>query len=339
MNRAITIIVILLVMLLVGYLIAGFLGPQGFKMERSIEIKAPRAAIYRNISDYNNWMKWSPWAGIDSACKYDYYGSQEQIGAGYKWKGNDKAGEGDMHTTDMIQNSSLSSKLTFLKPWPGEAMATFRLEDDSSGMTKVIWGFSQSYSFGQRPMMLFMNMEKMLGPDYERGLAKLKEVSEKEAASMGIKVIETTWAAHTYLASRAVVDMKDLGKVFMDKMPKTGQYVQKNKLSMDGPPSGLYFTWDTAAGRTDLAVAVPVKDAVAASGGYTIIRVERSNALLVDYYGPYDHMTDAHNAIQKYARDKGMKLKTPVIEEYIGDPGVEKDPSKVLTKVYYLIEG
>ena len=58
---------------------------------------------------------------------------------------------------------------------------------------------------------------------------------------------------------------------------------------------------------------------------------------MVDFYGPYDKLKAAHDAIAQYAKDKGLKLKSPAIEEYIGDPGVEKDPNKVLTRVYYLI--
>ncbi len=338
MKKILTGIVIVAVILLVTFLLAGFLGPHGFTMSRSIVIKAPKAVVFKNISDYNNWMKWSPWADLDSNCKYEYYGTQGQIGAGFKWKGNDKAGQGDMNTTAMNENDSLISKLTFIKPYPAEAVAGFKLEDADGG-TKLTWSFSQSYTFSQRPMMLFMNMEKMLGPDYEKGLAKMKEVSEKQASSQpAYEVKEIIWAAHTYLADRAVVAMKDLGKVFMEKMPKAfTNIIQKNKLAMEGAPTGLYFTWDTAKGETDMAVAMVVKNAIKVYG-YTTVILDRSRALMVDYYGPYDNMKGAHDAIHQYAASKGLKLKSPAIEEYVGDPGVEKDPNKVLTKVYYLIQ-
>jgi effector-binding domain-containing protein/type III secretory pathway component EscS len=339
MNKTITIILGIIVVFVIVFVIAAFLGPQGFKMERSIVINAPRETIYKNISDYRNWIKWSPWAHLDSNAKYDYYGTQRQIGAGYRWKGNADAGEGDMHTVAMDQNSNLLSKLTFLKPLAIEAMTSFTLTDTGTGATKLTWGFSQEFGFFHRPMMLVLNMEKVLGPDYEKGLANLKSLSERMAADQpAYKVREIDWAAHTYVADRAMIDMEDLGKIFMDKMPKVFAYVQKNKLQMDGAPSGLYFTWDVPAGKTDMAVAIPVKDASKVSGSYTAVTVAASGALMVDYYGPYDKMKAAHDAIQKYAADKGLKLKSPVIEEYIGDPGVEKDPNKVLTRIYYLID-
>jgi len=339
MRKILTGIVILALVLLAAFLLGGLWGPKDFKMQRSVDINAPRALVYKNISDYTRWTKWSPWAGIDSNCKYDYYGTQGQVGAGYKWKGNSKVGEGDMHTTDMTENISLTSQLTFIKPWASVAIAGFKLEDGPNGTTSVTWTFSQAYSFSQRPMMLLVNMEKMLSPDYERGLANLKAVSEKQAINQPkMEVKEVTWAARTYLASRAEVKIKDLGAVFQDKMPKTFIYAKKNKFQLEEPPTGLYFTWDTSTGTTDLAIAVPAKDAYRASGGYTAITVGHSRALEVDYYGPYDKMKAAHDAIHQYARDKGLQLKYPNIEEYVGDPGEEKDPNKVLTKVYYLIQ-
>jgi effector-binding domain-containing protein len=339
MKKLLTGVVIVAIVLLVVFLIAGFLGPKGFKMERSIDINAPRAVVYKNISDYKNWMKWSPWVKLDSNCVYDYYGSQKQVGAGFKWKGNAKAGEGDMHTLDMTENDSLTSQLTFIKPWSAEAIEGFKLVDGANGSTKLTWTFNQEFSFMKRPFMLFMNMEKMLGPDYENGLANLKAISEKEAINKpAMEVKEVIWAARNYVADRVVTKINDLSNAFMDRMPKAFAYAQKNNMVVDGAAAGIYYTWDTTSGTTDLAIAIPVKDASKASGSYSDITIDRSRALLVDYYGPYDKMKPAHDAIHQYAKDKGLKLKFPNIEEYVGDPGAEKDPNKVLTKIYYLIQ-
>lgn len=340
MKKILTVIAVLAVVLLVAFLIGGFLGPQSFKMERSIEIKAPKTAVFLNISDYRNWKKWSPWAEIDSNCKYEYYGIQGDTGAGYKWKGNDKVGEGDMHTIEMSDNSSLTSQLTFVKPFPSMALAGFKLESLPDGSTKVTWSFSQNYSFSQRPFMLLMNMEKMLGADYEKGLAKLKAACEKEASTQSRpEVKEVTWEAHTYWADRSVIDIKDVAQVFQTKMPKTFVYMQQHKIKPGEPASALFYTWDTAAGKSDLAIAIPLKGDAKAADGYSVITIARSKALVVDFYGPYDKTGIAHDALKKYIAEKGLKAKMPAIEEYITDPSTEKDPNKVLTKVYYLIEG
>lgn len=339
MKKILTVIILISVALFVVFVLAGVFGPKYIKIERSVDINAPRSVIFKEIADFRNWKKWSPWVDIDTNCKYEYYGTQGQVGAGYKWKGNDKAGEGDMHTTEMSENRSLTAPITFVKPMSGNAIAGFKLDDAENGATKVTWSFSQSYAFSQRPFMLLINLGKMIGSDYEKGLAKLKEVCENSVSAMaGLEVKEIVWPAHTYLADRSTIDIKNVEQVFQDKMPKTYEYLQQNKFQMTGPPSALFYTWDTNADSSDLAIAIPVKDASMASGDYTAITIDRSKAVMVDFYGSYDKTDLAHEAIKKYIKEKNLITKSPAIEEYVTDPATEKDPNKVLTRVYYLID-
>ena len=341
MKKILTIVGSIAALLVVAFVLVAMLGPKHTHIERSIEIKASKALIYNNISNYQNWIKWSPWANVDPACKYEYKGTQGQVGAGYEWSGNDRVGVGEMITTEMTANSKLVSHLTFKKPWTAESSATFTLEDGANGATKVTWSYDGDIAFKLRPMMLLMNMEKMLAPDYEKGLANMKAVCEHEATetpSAMLEVKETTWEAKTYVTYRKVVAMKDLSKHFQEKMPATFMYVKAQKMEAGEPVSGLYYSWDTATGKTDMAMAIPVKDASKASGEYKAVTLAKSKALVVDYYGPYEKIGAARDVIHKYMADKGLKMKSPAIEEYIGDPGAEKDPNKVLTKVYYMID-
>lgn len=339
MKKILTITFIAILALAIAFVLAALLGPHGVKMERSIEISATRAAIFKNITNYTNFNQWSPWVAMDSTTKYEYYGQQGQVGAGFKWKGNDKVGEGSMQTTEIVPDSQMVNTLTFVKPFASNANASFTLNAGANGNTKVTWAFWQSFSFAQRPFMLFMNLEKMVGADYERGLAKLKKLSESATADKeGLVVVDTTWAAHTYVAYRANVGMKELGQVFQDKMPKLFQYLKKGKFAVAEPPTGLYYSWDTTTLKTNMAIAIPVTGTPKATDGYTVLTVPASKAIAVNYYGPYEAIELAHTALKKHIADKGLKVKKPAIEEYVGDPGAEKDPAKVLTKVYYLVE-
>ena len=163
------------------YLIAGFMGPHGFSFKRSIVINAPRAVIYQKLTDYSNMTKWSPWEKYDSTMTTEIFGTQGQIGAGYKWKGNDMVGEGQMTTVGLKENEKVTIQLTFLKPIKSTPMSEWLLEDAGEGMTKATWSFDQTdIPFVFRPLMLFMNMDKTVGADYERGLANLKKLCESE---------------------------------------------------------------------------------------------------------------------------------------------------------------
>ena len=341
MKKTLTIVGSLAGVLVVAYLAAALLGPKHIHMERSVDINASKAVVFNNLSNYHNWMKWSPWAAIDPACKYEFFGTDGQVGAGYNWSGNDKVGEGSMTTTEMTANSMLAVHLTFKRPFQSEAGPTFKLEDGANGATKLTWTYDADIAFKMRPMMMVMNMEKMLGPDYEKGLASIKAICEHEgtvAPVAALEVKETAWEAKTYVTYRQKVAMKDLGKFFQEKVPATFMYANAQKMGVGEPISGLYYTWDTASGKTEVATAIVVKDASKASGEYKAVTLSKSKALVVDYYGPYEKIGPAHEAIHKYMADKGLKMKSPAIEEYITDPGTEKDWSKVLTKVYYLID-
>ena len=180
-------------------------------------------------------------------------------------------------------------------------------------------------------------MKKILTIALIVALANLSAVSKKEAAA-ALEVKQIDWTAHTYLADRSVIAMKDLGTAFQDKMVRVFTYAQTAKMQVQEPAAaGLYYTWDTTAGTADVAIAVQLREAPLNPGNYSFITIPASKAILVDFYGSYDKLGAAHDALHQYAKEKGLKLKYPAIEEYVGDPGTETDPNKVLTKVYYLI--
>jgi effector-binding domain-containing protein len=341
MIKVLKVIGALVIIVVVVFLIAGLLGPKEFKMERSILIHAPRSVIFANISDYRNWQKWSPWAKIDTNCKYEYAGPQGQADASYKWAGNDKVGEGEMRTTEIAQDQYLVSRLTFLKPWKSQSVATFRLDSADHGDIKVTWSYDQHYGFSQRPMMLFINMEKMLAPDYEKGLVNLKTESEGDAnrAMSATEVYVVDRGKKTYVAYRTTTTFDSISDVFQTWMPKVYAYVTENKLMMDGVPTGLYYTWDADKKRTDMAVGIPVRSVDKVSGDLVILSIDAQKALENDYYGPYDKMGPAHELVSNYITDKKLKKKAPVLEEYVTDPTTEKDSSKVLTRIIYHTDG
>jgi hypothetical protein len=270
--KAFRIIGIVVAVLIAMALLGIILGPKGIKMERSIVIHAPRSVIFNNIADYRNFQKWSPWTGIDSGCKYEYPGPQGQADAGFKWSGNDKVGTGEMLTTEIAPDVSMVAQMHFIKPWDAKAVTRWTLDSAGPGDVKVTWGFEQRFRLRQRPMMLFINMEKMLAPDYEKGLANLKKVCETPVAAAP-EAKEIHWAAKTYVGYRSRVSFASIPDVFQKYMPKVYEYVKAHKMEMAGPPSGLYFTWDTIKKMTDMAVAIPVKAPAKASDDYTIITV------------------------------------------------------------------
>lgn len=320
------------------YVIAALLGQKHFRTERSVVIHASPHTIFAQVSDYTQWPQWSPFHTIDTACRYEYFGQQGQADAGYHWAGNGQAGEGEMRTIEIAQDMRLTYRINFIKPIPGVAHATFALDTMPAGDTRVTWSFEEDVPFLMRPIGFIMSMEKMIGGFYDKGLAKLKAVCEATPAT-SYEISEVQLPAATYIAYRVQTSTDSVGILFPVWMPQVYAYVQKHKLEMAGAPAGLYYTWDIAHKKTDMAIAIPVKKADKADGGYKVLTLPASKAIKLNYYGAYDQkMTAAHSQLGRYLDAHKMTRRDPVIESYVTDPGEEKDPAKVLTEIYYPVQ-
>ncbi|GAA4668199.1 SRPBCC family protein [Frondihabitans cladoniiphilus] len=145
-------------------------------IERSIVIEAPAAEIIPFLADLRRWVDWSPWEGQDSSMKRTYGGVQGEVGSSYAWSGNRKAGAGTMAVT-RIAPTEIDVDLTFTAPFKSSSKVEFRLsaEDDS---TRLVWTMTSPQNLMAKVMRVFVNMDKMIGGDFDKGLAKLKGAVE-----------------------------------------------------------------------------------------------------------------------------------------------------------------
>jgi uncharacterized protein YndB with AHSA1/START domain len=146
--------------------------PSTFRVERSATAAAPPEAVYAQIADFHRWAAWSPWEKLDPGMKKDFAGPAVGQGAGYHWSGNDKVGEGRMTVTAATPGEQVVIQLEFLKPWASTSTTTFRLAPEGAG-TRVTWSMEGHHDFMGKAFSLFMDMDKMIGSDFERGLAQL----------------------------------------------------------------------------------------------------------------------------------------------------------------------
>jgi len=155
--------------------------PDDFRVQRSTQVKAPPERIYPLIVDLKGWQAWSPWERKDPAMKRTYSGPAAGLGAAYAWEGNKDVGAGRMEITEATPSSRVVFKLEFLKPIEGTNTATFTLEPAGDGTT-VTWVMDGKANIVSKVMGLVFDMDKMVGTDFETGLASLKAVAEKPGA-------------------------------------------------------------------------------------------------------------------------------------------------------------
>jgi uncharacterized protein YndB with AHSA1/START domain len=169
-------IVALIALAVVGVGAAALTRPDAFKVERSVTMSVPPEAIYQQVADFKAWDRWSPWAKLDPAMKTEFGGAPGAPGATYHWAGNDQVGEGRMTITEVVPPSRVAIKLEFIKPWTATNDTTFVLAPEGNG-TRVTWSMTGKNDFMGKVFSVFMDVDAMVGKDFEKGLAQLAAAS------------------------------------------------------------------------------------------------------------------------------------------------------------------
>jgi uncharacterized protein YndB with AHSA1/START domain len=154
--------------------------PGDFTIERSATIAAPAEAVFAQVNDFHNWEGWSPWAKLDPAMQQSFGGPAAGTGATDRWEGNSDVGEGGMTITESRPPELVRIKLEFLKPFAATNLTEFTFKPQGE-QTRVTWTMSGHNGFMAKAFCMFMDMDKMVGGDFEKGLAALKSVSESMA--------------------------------------------------------------------------------------------------------------------------------------------------------------
>ena len=169
---------IILVPLLMAFFLYVATRPAKFRIERSIAIADPPERAFVHVNEFRNWVGWSPWEKMDPTMQKTFAGAATGTGAVYSWVGNAKVGEGRMTIEQSEEPSLVELKLEFIKPWQATNATTFSFTPAEGG-TKVTWAMEgENRSFGAKAFAVVMNMDQMVGRDFEKGLASLKTLAE-----------------------------------------------------------------------------------------------------------------------------------------------------------------
>jgi len=152
--------------------------PDSFSVERSATINAPPEKVFGLIDDFHNWTVWSPWEKLDPNMTRTHSGAPAGKGAAYAWQGNKDVGKGRMEILESTPFSQIKIQLDFIEPFEGHNITAFTLEPAAGG-TKVNWAMRGPSTFVTKIMQVFMDMDAMIGKDFEAGLANMKAAAEK----------------------------------------------------------------------------------------------------------------------------------------------------------------
>jgi len=307
-------------------------------VERSRVINAPKEIVFNQINTIKNWEKWSPWHRLDPKMQITYFGPEAGTGAGYSWKSEQKnVGNGKL-TITASGGDSILNEMNFGEQGP--AIAGYRFSKEGDGV-KVTWYLKSDMGMNPIGKIFGLFMDKMIGPDFERGLRNLDSVSvlasKNSALPPTYKIEMVTVEPLNYMSVRRSCKMDSLGANLGSMYGEIGAAMKTQGIKQAGPVFAFYHEFSPE--KIDFEAAVPVDKKGKATGKVMAAELQKTAAAMADYYGPYDEkMQAAHDQLHAFIKAQGKEISGSPWEVYVTDPMEEKDPAKVLTKIYYPVK-
>lgn len=329
-------LVMALLTIFIILLVVALFAPKDFSMKRSIVLEATPEQIYPLISDFQKFQYWSPWKEKDPKAIYAFTGNPGQAGHAFTWKGNREVGTGTMRLDSVFANRKTVYALDFLEPFESHAAGEFILEPAEKG-TQVTWSFHTHFGFLESAFMVFFSMEKMLGADFEKGLANMKNSLSEQASSKPAYVIkEVELSATTYLVMRKTMPFSEVAPPYYEAAFKAcDAALRKAGGSATGAPVCLVYKWDMTTQQADLGAGFPCQVSGNRFAGLERVDMPAGKSYQIDYYGNYNGTGAAHNAMEQHLQSKGLTPTYPCFEQFLTDPGQEPDTAKWLTRLVY----
>jgi effector-binding domain-containing protein len=342
-----TILIILLAVAAIVVILGYVVGSPSTVVQRSAQVEAPPDLIFPHVASLRKMHTWSPWKDMEKGQVNRWEGEDGAVGSIQYWEG-DTVGKGSQRITALEQGRYVETELKFLEPWEATSQVRLDLEPEGAG-TKVTWTMTQENGFMGRVMSVFLDLDRMIGGDFEKGLARLKELAEAEQAVLQAEMDARTFGGYlidtkerpttVFVGKRAKIGWDAMDDFMATSFPAIAKDLQAAGLSTDGPPTGVYFLWDEKNKSTDLMVAYPVKgDADLKVEGYTTHVVPACKVLHTVHLGSPELSEAAHVAMDEMIRANGLVHYGNVFEEYVVGMMNEPDMAKWVTHVQYMIQ-
>ena len=334
----------IIVFIILAFLILAAFAPSNMIISESKVINASPDVVYNVVNDLSARGQWDPWSSTDPTMTTTFETENTSgVGAKYTWSG-EKVSTGSQEIIEVRENEYIKSALIF-EGFDGTNYAEWNFEPADGG-TKATWSFAGADS--PYPMKIFnMLMKGQLSESYKTGLNNLAEVcenaeatssSESNSEAMTAYEIETIdMGERHFIISRADVIKTEMAQFFQNNYPMMSTSAETGGYTISGQPCAIYYEWVEESETTDMAAAIPIAEGNASVEGFETVSLG-GKALKIAYYGPYENIGNAHNAMGMYCETNEVQMNGPAIEEYVTDPSTVNDPSEILTNIYYLVQ-
>ncbi|MFH1161484.1 MAG: GyrI-like domain-containing protein [bacterium] len=327
-------IVLWLVIIVAVLVIIAFLLPRQYKFERSITIGASKALIYNLTCNLKKWDLWAPWTKeVDTTALFELSGNDCEVGTIWKWKG-ELLGTGELIVTEAVPGQLFAYDLTFDEGKYASKGSISCVEKNDSVL--VIWTDQGDLGFNPFARYMGLFMDRMMGPDFEKGLIKLKEVAEEREGWPPIE--EKYMGNQIVLVIRDSAGPENYGEVMGKGFSELMKFIQVNKLSPVGHPFAIYQSWDSVTMFSVFDMGIAVVYSVPGKGRIRAEEIPAQKVVVADYFGPYDQTFKVYHALDKYIAQGKLEIAGNPWEIYITDPMTEPDTSKWETQILFPVK-
>lgn len=315
-------------------LLIAFLLPKTYKVERSTFVKSSPEVIYGLTSNFGLWHLWAPWTKeSDSTVVFEMTGDAGQVGTSWKWNGK-VLGNGEMVLSELVPGSLVAYDLMFDH---GKYRSKGKIVIESQGdSAKVSW--LDEGDLGYNPVGRFMGlfMDRMMGPDFEKGLAKLKVVAG--IRNQWPKIDETVIPAQTVIMVLDSAGPKQYEAVMGKAYGDLYGFLKANKLVQKGAPFATYLKWDSVTMFSVMNICVPVEKVEKGKGRIRVMSIPGQKVVRAIYFGSYSKTEPAYRALASFIKDAGKVEAGGPSEIYITNPMGEKDTTKWETHIVFPVK-
>jgi len=333
MLKRLLLALVVLIVLLAGI---GLALPRQVHVERSTNIHAPAATIFALVDGFSMFNQWSPWYGLDPSAQYDFRGPARGVGARMTWQGDaSTVGSGSQEIIESRPYEQVKSSLDLGSQ--GVATSQFTLTPQGNH-TQVTWAVD--VDLGMNPVNRYFGLmlEKMVGPDYERGLWGLKRLAENlpkaDFSDLRVEEIQVSPLTVAYVPASCGPDEREIARTLGASYAMVGKFMAAYKLKQAAAPITINNKWGASGYEFDAAIPLdhpPLKD-IPPGSPVQVKQTYSGKALKVVHKGSYRDMDTTYEKLMAYAAAYGYEPAASPWDEYVSDAGDTPEP-ELLTNI------
>lgn len=320
------------------FVLVGLFLPKTARVERSATLPAPPAVVFTVLNGFHQFNQWSPWAGIDPAAKTVLEGPATGVGAKLSWEGNAEVGRGSQEIVESEPYRRIRQRLAF-GGFEGSFHSTYELTPEGEG-TRLTWSFEADYGDSLMGRYFGLLSDRMVGPDYEKGLARLASFVERlPRGNFGALRIEPAKMDATpiiYMSVRSANEANAIGVALGVAWSRISGFMHAQGVKRAAPPVAIYRGVENGTLLLDAAIPVDRLD-VPPAGPIRTGHLQAGRAMKAHYQGPHAGLAAVHSQLASYLAAAGLRQDGDAWEQYVSDPG-QTAPADLITEVYYPIQ-